>query len=160
MDPKILATRSNLLPIVNEEIRPLTLGTGLVGFCIGGYKGASIAAKRIDLECLHCPPKSKSEFNSFFRHRNNKILGSLISEGAKFSAKFMIISLSFGLVSSSIRYFLPDRSAVFHDSISAGVIGSLFMSINGSVPILYYARRGLLLGSISGLSLGLIRMSC
>src|SRR4051794_2060451 len=98
MDQKVLTIRGNMLPFINDEIRPLALGTGLVGFCLGGYKGASIAAKRIDVECLHCPPKSKSEFNSFFRQRNNKILGSLVSEGAKSSSKFMIVSLCFGIV--------------------------------------------------------------
>ena len=158
MGQVIVATRSNSLPIINEDMMPLILGTGLVGFCLGGYKGALTAARRFALECMHCPPKSRSEISLFSRQRNNTILGGFISEGAKFSVKFMIISISFNLINSSIRSFSPYHNVILNDSISAGIVGGV-MSLTGSVPKFYYVRRGILLGSIAGLSLGLIRVS-
>lgn len=159
MVPTFSKVPDNLLPYIREDLRPLALGTGLVGFCLGGYRGIRTAAKRFMLESLHCTPKTRNEIVIFARQRNNRILAGFIQEGSKTGGKFIMITMFFSLINTNFGSLLPQSSKVLADTMSSGITGGIFMTLNGSVPKLYYLKRGLFIGSIAGLSLGLIRMA-
>lgn len=157
MVPTFLRAPDNLWPYIREDLKSLAFGTGLVGFCLGGYKGIQMAAKRFILESLHCPPKSRRELNIFARQRNNRMLVGFIKEGSKSSGKFITVTLFFSLINASFRSFLPESNIILADMMSSGITGGIFMALNGSVPKHYYMKRGLFIGGIAGLSLGIIR---
>jgi hypothetical protein len=158
MNSAIPRMPDNLLRYIRDDLKPLVYGTGIVGFCLGGYRGLLKASKRFVVESLHCTPKSRTEVNIFVRQRNNKMMAGFIKEGSKTGGKFIAVTMVFSMINFSFGSILPASNLILGDIMSSGITGGLLMALNGSMPKLYYIKRGLVIGSLAGLTLGLFRI--
>lgn len=122
--------------------------TAIIGFMLGGPKGAKMASLQHQVENMHHTLRYKSHYIAYFRKRNYRMMKRFCESGARMSmrlAKFPFVgSLTYALVS----YISESRGAEV--GVYSGLLSGSIFAVE-RYPTLWRVQKSVALGLLLGI---------
>jgi hypothetical protein len=122
---------------------------GLVGFALGGWRGARLSFRKYIMENLICPPRNSAELILYSKQRHYRTLRGFFGRGSVYVCSFLLAAIGVdgcrALGSSVSSYKLAGEVAAL--GLAGASAGGLIAGLGQRVQC---SSRGLIVGTMLG----------